>query len=67
VVEIEELGISRGDNLRAILDKARDRRGQFLTKAGFSKDELVKAIYYLSSEICELEKLLTIILPTLER
>ena len=65
--EIEELGIERGDNLPRILEKATERRGLFLLKAGYSKDEVVQAINNLSAEICELEKLLTRLLPMLER
>ena len=65
--EIEELGIEREDNLPRILEKATERRGLFLLQAGNSKGEVVQAIYSLSAEICGLEKLLTRLLPMLER
>lgn len=63
VEDIEELGIERGDNLPDIFKKARERRGLFLLTAAHSKDEVVKAIHSLSAEICELEKLLALIIP----
>lgn len=63
MVEIEELGIEREDKLPDIFKKARERRGLFLFTATHSKNEVAQAIYHLSAEVCELEKLLAQIIP----
>ena len=65
--DIENLGIERGDNLPRILEKAGERRDLFLSKAGYSQNEVAKALLHLSAEVCELEKLLATLIPMLER
>ncbi len=60
---LEEAGINKRENLAVILEKAKKRRSEFLMKAGNSDNEIVEAIYHLSAEMCELEKLVTILAP----
>ena len=67
MLDIEDLGIERGDSLPRILEKASVRRDLFLSKADSAQDEAAQVLLHLSAEMCELEKLLANLLPMLER